>query len=81
MSLVESSREYCVCYRDSMSQSSREYCVCYRDSMNVEDQFSRDCSLVDSIVTQQPVAQLFPSNIPVLPIDIVKGLERTAADR
>ncbi|KAF6023412.1 HAUS7 [Bugula neritina] len=52
-----------------------------RDSMNVEDQFSRDCSLVDSIVTQQPVAQLFPSNIPVLPIDIVKGLERTAADR
>ena len=49
-----------------------------------EDDYCRDCSLIDSISEQQAINEIFPNNISILPADVKRSLQNTqqpSADR
>lgn len=47
--------------------------------MEVGEQFTRDCTLMDSLVKQQPLQRTFPPAISVLPVDVKRSLDKSAA--
>lgn len=57
-----------ICYKSSI--------IFVRDSTSTDEQYSRDCALMDSLAQQQSVEQVFPSNIVILPVDIKRSLEK-----
>ena len=42
-----------------------------------EDDYCRDCSLIDSISEQQAINEIFPNNISILPADVKRSLQNT----
>ena len=51
----------------------------YGDGMTActEDDYCRDCSLIDSISEQQAINEIFPNNISILPADVKRSLQNT----